>query len=269
MGVNPVRIEIRQSDVLSNFHNLVKSNDQPNADFAGINYFKIFQTAQELNFKVVHLGHGPDEFFWGYEWLNSDFSRNFSKKRFFSKQKDILYFWDTPAKSNLTSILKVEYPLAEERVSLMAPHDPFIKSNNHWNKLRSSITHSYLSTNGLRQTDRLAMRFSVEPRTIFADSRLYGWSQINSAQNQDSFNKMEFRTAVPKSISPKKRVAAKIGFRTPLEKTLMGSSVFTEALSFAVKNPQFESQVDLQKFPMNFSDKHRLVVLDIWLRNYL
>jgi asparagine synthase (glutamine-hydrolysing) len=269
MDLNPVKIEIRQSDVLRNFHDLITSNDQPNGDFAGINYFRIFQTAQELGFKVVHLGHGPDEFFWGYEWLNSEFKKRFVKKRFFSKKNDALFFWDTPAKSNLTSLLKIEGPSAEERIILMAPHDPFVKSNNDWTKLRSSISHSYLSTNGLRQSDRLAMRFSVEPRTLFADSRLYGWSQVNSVPNYESFNKMEFRRAVPESISAKKRVTEKIGFRTPLEKILMSSELFNEALTLAIKDPQFESQIDLRDFPMNFSDKHRLVVLDIWLRNYL
>jgi hypothetical protein len=80
---------------------------------------------------------------------------------------------------------------------------------------------------------------------------------------------MEFRRAVPESISAKKRVTEKIGFRTPLEKILMSSELFNEALTLAIKDPQFESQIDLRDFPMNFSDKHRLVVLDIWLRNYL
>ena len=269
LGINPVKIEIRPSDVLENFHKLIISNDQPNADFAGINYFRIFQTAQELGFKVVHLGHGPDEFFWGYEWLNLEFRKNLSKKGFFFKKKNALFFWDTPAKSNLASLLKIEYPSVGERISLMAPHDPFVKSINHWNKLRSSISHSYLSTNGLRQSDRLAMRFSIEPRTLFADSRLYGWSQANSIQNYDSFNKMEFRSAVPKSISAKKRVTEKIGFRTPLEKILMNSDLFTKELNLAIKDQQFESETALREFSMNFSDKHRLVVLDIWLRNYL
>jgi asparagine synthase (glutamine-hydrolysing) len=270
-SLKAIQIDILPEDVIDSYQKYLELNDQPHADFAGINYFNIFKKAQEHGFKIVHFGHGPDEFFWGYDWLYSHLTpRNkiFSPKRRGAPDQGLIEFWDTPAFSKLHENLRFQQNFVSERLLRMAPHDDYLRSSNYWKKTRASITHSYLSTNGLRQSDRLGMQHSVEARTLFADSRLYGWSQANSKQDSRSFQKREFRDAINFSYRPEKSKAIKKGFRTPLQ-SLIGESNFFQDLVHQACN---DSMIDWNLLPdentLSFVDKHRLISIDTWLRRY-
>jgi asparagine synthase (glutamine-hydrolysing) len=174
-GLKVIQIDILPENITNGYQSYLELNDQPHADFAGINYFNIFKKAHEHGFKIVHFGHGPDEFFWGYEWVYSQLlaKKNFlSRNHFFAPTQELTEFWNTPALSKLNGNLQTQQELNSQRLVRMAPHDDYMKSSNPWQKTRASIAHSYLSTNGLRQSDRLGMQHSVEGRTLFADARL-------------------------------------------------------------------------------------------------
>lgn len=270
-GLNVIQINIVPEDITNSYQKYLELNDQPHADFAGINYFNIFKKAQEHGFKVVHFGHGPDEFFWGYDWLYSQLTVRenlFLRKRTGAPVQKVIEFWETPAFSKLHDNLRFQQNLATERLFRMAPHDEYLKSDNLWEKSRASITHSYLSTNGLRQTDRLGMQHSIEGRTLFADARLYGWSQVNSKQHSKSFQKSEFRNALNFSHQPERKKAVKTGFRTPLQSLIGKSNFFKELVHLACNDSVIDWNLLPNEHTLSFADKHRLITIDTWLRRY-
>ena len=182
LGIPYSRIEKSGQLDIEDFLEIGESYDQPHADLAGFYYMQIFKYASENGRKVVFMGHGPDELFGGYIETQKELETASRKwaMAFASREKSVS-FWDTPAKVRLSSGL---FKSDEGWRRTFGSHDPWLRSNQVFQRSRSFLVHSYLSHNAFSQSDRLSMSFGVEARTPFGDTRLYGWAQENPSANR-------------------------------------------------------------------------------------
>jgi len=269
LGLTPAILDLNFSDLGSKLLELVRINDQPHADPSSLSYSQIFSYAHQIGLKVVFLGHGPDEFFWGYPWLNAELynglSRNRDIRNLFRKVA-ARPFWNTPA-LNSKFIKGAKHG---QRINMLfGSSDLYLTSEDLWERTRAFVTHSYLVDNGLRQSDRLSMAHSIESRTPFADSRIYGWSQRNSNKNaEESFDKKEFRKIVDLGTNDLIRNKSKQGFSSPYNNWFDNSEV--EDLLLLAKK-----EVERSGFPglghinlrfLNIQEKYRILMLGLWLR---
>ncbi len=264
LGIKPQIIQpTKDEELLSHLKALSVANDQPHADPSGLSYLSIFQAANSLDLKVVLLGHGPDELFWGYPWFNSQLL----KAPDISNQDGRRYYWETPG---MTS--RLLWVSAENRRNSLSPvaTDPFLSSANPWHRYRAEIVHSYLASNGLRQSDRLAMSSGVEPRTPYADSRLYGWAQRNSEKSASAFDKREFRKAVELGNLEGARYRKKAGFASPMGKWFKQSEINDfagDCLNIILKQ-SYEWRVKPRFVLLSPSEKYRILMLGSWLTQF-
>lgn len=264
LGIKPHIIQpTRTEELLSQLKALSIANDQPHADPSGLSYYSIFQAAHSLKLKVVLLGHGPDELFWGYPWFNS----KLLKSNDISSQGNLRHYWDTPGMT-----ARLLWLSAEGRRNSLSPvtTDPFLSSANPWHRFRAEIVHSYLASNGLRQSDRLAMSFGVEPRTPYADSRLYGWAQHNSDKNPTVFDKREFRRAVELGNLEAARFRKKAGFASPMGKWFKQSEIndFAGDCLNVILNQSLEWRFKPRFGFLSPSEKYRILMLGSWLTQF-
>jgi asparagine synthase (glutamine-hydrolysing) len=75
-GLDFTRIEISPNDVAIGFVEMVAALDEPLADPASYAYFALGKKAKEQGVRVLFSGHGGDELFWGYKWINKSVSEN-------------------------------------------------------------------------------------------------------------------------------------------------------------------------------------------------
>lgn len=69
LGLEFRDIELRTTDLVDFFPELVRSIDDPIADIAAYGHFAVTQLAAHLGIKVILSGLGGDELFWGYAWV--------------------------------------------------------------------------------------------------------------------------------------------------------------------------------------------------------
>lgn len=263
LGIEPFIISgSRPNEIVASLTELSKSNDQPHADPSGLSYLSIFRAANSLGLKVVLLGHGPDELFWGYDWYNrrlSDFTR-----KFISRNQDLSVYWDTPGKTGrlLWNLGQREKPTVADFST-----DQYLRSKNIWQKYRAEIVHGYLSPNGLRQSDRLAMACGIEPRTPYADSRLYGWAQCNSIQSSAAFDKREFRDSVNLGLLASSRNRKKQGFVSPMGSWFQKPEVneFSKSCLASVSHLDLNWRIFPRFQLLSPSEKYRITMLGSWL----
>ena len=193
LGVKNYRVDVTANDLKSTFEELGARSDQPIGDLAALNYLKIFEKVAKLGLKVVYLGHGPDEFFWGYPSIVHELE-NSIREGVESKYGNNTYW-------NLQGFVRSEVQTKAPMVRSLrdfGSEDPMLLSRDPFRRARAFLSHSYLAHNGFAQSDRLAMSFGIEPRTPFGDARLYGWAQSNQVSNEEgAFDKAQFRRAIP------------------------------------------------------------------------
>jgi asparagine synthase (glutamine-hydrolysing) len=269
LGLNPTVLNLNFDDLELKLLDLVRINDQPHADPSSLAYAQIFKYAHEIGLKVVFLGHGPDEFFWGYPWLNSQLINGISREKSIAdvfRKVTPRPFWDTPAKNSRF----MRGARFGNSVNLQfGSTDFYLNSEDLWERTRAYVTHSYLVDNGLRQSDRLSMAYSIESRTPFADARLYGWSQKNSRKlSSESFDKKEFRKVVDLGTNDLIRNKSKQGFSSPYGNWFEQENV-KELLVLAQKEVEGSGFPGLNRINIRFlnvQEKYRILILGLWLR---
>lgn len=243
---------------------LVLAMDQPICDPSALNYFLIFERAHALSKKVVLLGQGPDEFFWGYPHYyklltNTDIS---------PLELSNPIFLSVPQQS--TRLLSCLAPIERENVRTLNSFDPFLNSNDKWQLLRANMVHGYLSHNGFAQIDRLSMHFSIEARSPLADSRIYGWAQHNSVHNKNSFDKAEFRSAINLGLLENVKKMPKKGFRSDID-YIVGTQelnpLIDEAYVAVFKNSPIDWRFKYPKFLLSRNEKWKILILGLWLES--
>lgn len=238
VGVRNSRVDVSAENLLSTLTQLGRRSDQPIGDPAAVNYLSIFERASQLGVRVVYLGHGPDEFFWGYTWAVDQLRSSILEG--VENQFGNNSYW------NLQGFLRSESAgeaFAAPWQRNFASEDGFLSENNPFRRFPAHLAHSYLSHNGFAQSDRLAMSFGIEPRTPFGDSRLYGWAQRNLGEDINALlDKQVFRGALPLPIRLLTRKRVKKPFFAHLSKS---SFSFGSRPAFAPSLIELEDLSDL------------------------
>jgi asparagine synthase (glutamine-hydrolysing) len=268
LGFDPIIAYVNNKNILNDLQVLANANDQPHADPSGLSYLKIFEAANMHGKKIVFLGHGPDEFFWGYPWLYKTFQKRMLPihiRRPSRLNYRGPYFWNTPGMSQkLVNTLEVSSTPTRNFDSA----DIYLASEDPWRKATAYAAHNYLSQNGLRQSDRLAMHFSIEPRTPYADSRLYGWAQAHCTHNPNtSFDKKLFRESLDLGGLEYLREKEKIGFRSEFD-TWFQSNDMSEFYENAVKKVEQMNlpwKKNISSLELNSAERYRVLMLGLWL----
>lgn len=68
LGLSTLEVEIPAGGVVDEFDATVAMADDPISDIAAFGYLSIMRAAADKGIKVVLLGQGGDELFWGYPW---------------------------------------------------------------------------------------------------------------------------------------------------------------------------------------------------------
>jgi asparagine synthase (glutamine-hydrolysing) len=243
---------------------LVAAMDQPICDPSALNYYMIFERARELSKKVVLLGQGPDEFFWGYPHYYDLLPKIRDHKLGLNHE----IFLNVPQQSS--RLLAYLSPNKESYLRTLNSEDVFLGSDDVWQLLRANMVHGYLSHNGFAQIDRLSMHFSVEARSPLADSRIYGWAQHNSFNDKNSFDKAEFKNAI--NLGPLEYVKnmPKKGFRSDID-SIVGSQelipLLEEAYIAVFKDTLIDWRFKYPKFLLSRNEKWKILVLGLWLES--
>jgi asparagine synthetase B (glutamine-hydrolysing) len=238
--------------------------DQPICDPSALNYYMIFERARELSKKVVLLGQGPDEFFWGYPHYYDLLPKIRDHKLGLNHE----IFLNVPQQSS--RLLAYLSPNKESYLRTLNSEDVFLGSDDVWQLLRANMVHGYLSHNGFAQIDRLSMHFSVEARSPLADSRIYGWAQHNSFNDKNSFDKAEFKNAI--NLGPLEYVKnmPKKGFRSDID-SIVGSQelipLLEEAYIAVFKDTLIDWRFKYPKFLLSRNEKWKILVLGLWLES--
>lgn len=80
-GLQFSKILISPQDVAKSFSEMVKALDEPIADPSSFGYFSLGQHAKKLGIKVLLSGHGGDELFWGYSWIDQVIRKNIRRNK--------------------------------------------------------------------------------------------------------------------------------------------------------------------------------------------
>lgn len=73
------RVELRDADVIDGFPEMVFMRDDPIADISGSGYLNVMRAARDRGIRVMLMGHGGDELFWGYWWVREALLRSTMK----------------------------------------------------------------------------------------------------------------------------------------------------------------------------------------------
>ena len=73
-------IELRASELVRFFPEMVYLMDDPIADIAAFGIYSVNRAAREHGVPVLLSGLGGDELFWGYSWVSEAVKKNFAKR---------------------------------------------------------------------------------------------------------------------------------------------------------------------------------------------
>ena len=80
LGKKVIKLFVDSKEIYENINDVIKIQNEPFGDISVIYEYLIFKKAKEIGLKVVIMGHGGDEIFWGYD----GYPGIFFKKKLFS-----------------------------------------------------------------------------------------------------------------------------------------------------------------------------------------
>lgn len=89
LGMPFHEIEITTDEMVSVFPEVVRRRDDPIADISGYSYYIIMQKTKEAGIPVLLQGHGGDELFWGYKWVQEAVEDTLLKQQIVTGQLDL------------------------------------------------------------------------------------------------------------------------------------------------------------------------------------
>lgn len=193
LGKKIIKLFIDRKEIYENITNVIKIQNEPFGDISVIYEYLIFKKAKELGLKVVIMGHGGDEIFWGYD----GYPGIFFKKKFFSSNPlnafKYLVHYKKSNVYNLSQIFKkILFELSSNSLKTIFLGFSGYKKKPNWlkknflnkdiklgvnynslnikeplyNKILNSINFNSLPSM-LRYADRSSMHFSIECRIPF------------------------------------------------------------------------------------------------------
>ena len=80
LGIPHHRVTVRTEDVVRDFPDMCIERDDPLADISGSGYRALVRAVHAEGFRVLMMGHGGDELFWGYPWTLSAVRHSIRKR---------------------------------------------------------------------------------------------------------------------------------------------------------------------------------------------
>jgi asparagine synthase (glutamine-hydrolysing) len=150
LGMPFHHIEISTQQMVNAFAEVVYWRDDLIADISGYGYYRVTQCAKEQGVRVLLMGHGGDELFWGYEWTRQAVSDNLKKFRGLTWRDTLQAMLATlPKTTNLVDwknaiamILKqTSQPLRDLEIIKQTPngHLLFWNKSRMWNYARQHV----------------------------------------------------------------------------------------------------------------------------------
>jgi asparagine synthase (glutamine-hydrolysing) len=307
-------------EIADSFVEICSLRDEPITDIAGPAFAALPKAAHAAGVPVLMTGIGGDELFWGYEWVKdlalwtADHSRGHHSRLGgfrlppkglqgvgswasdfggIRRQRDLVKFMKGWSGASRIPIPLYEFQYGYRSVansiqeicgldaSFPSPlnyseDDPDAVSA----KYLLSILSTYLRVNGLAQSDRLSMAYSIESRTPFADYQLVELV-LSSSKSTDSLKRPTKSTQkdVAQGFLPEHLInRPKRGFTPPVRKWLTAiwdanpelkhansliaaSETSPVAVRSAMARPVMRSGKVNQM-------AHRLATLELWLESF-
>lgn len=121
LGMPFHEIELKTEDFVQLFPQMNYWRDDPIADISGYGYYAVMKLAREHGVSVMLQGHGGDELFWGYPWVQQAAKESIRKYNYLTKGKTASYLLPTrPQGKNLSALLRWGFSLAGIIPSLKA-----------------------------------------------------------------------------------------------------------------------------------------------------
>lgn len=286
-------VEIGPTEIVDDFQELVCKMDTPIADIAAHGYYAVARAARQARVPVLLSGLGGDEVFWGYDWVRQA-----------TRSQDIvsgLPFWQ-----RLLGKLAPAQP-TETIDSIFAGHPDLVGAEalarqmqgqtqrqavpeGHWLaatatpegrsravSVSAALNDSWLLSNCLELADRLSMAWSIEMRVPFLDIDLVeGVTAMRQAGLDDHTwpHKHLLLDAFGHLLPDEIKFRPKQGFTPPVQDWLRaleqrwGKQTLHESASAAAG---LLDGGELQRLwpSLSLTMRHRLMVLDIWVRAVL
>ena len=259
LGLPFETVTIDRADFIHHLESIASALDQPHADPSSIGYLALFRRTRESGKKIAFVGHGWDEFFWGYP-RESEYLASLSAGGV--RKSSIEHHLPKSLIDSHPQRFDVDY---SER---FGSSDPFLESKDPWTRTRAHLVHSYLNHNGFSQVDRLAMSVGVEPRAPWSDSRLYGWAQNNEGANTvESLMKGVLKTQVDLGPLESIKSRRKHGFLSPAYRWILQREVdpLLESLKeHTTINQYLEIYV---RGKVNADSRYKTAILGLWLES--
>lgn len=290
VGADWHKVFPRKNELLDDLGDLVHSQELPFASTSIYAQYRVMKAAREAGITVMLDGQGGDELFCGYPWyyryyyfnaLQSLDMRNFARETRSIGNSPLrpAAFWMPLEKCVSNAVWRyspasVRNEMQRRMVDIPSRYRKFkagIFPAPYANSLNELLFHSMTRTSLpalLRYEDKNSMRFSIESRTPFADSRRlieYVFSISGSYKIHNGWSKYLLRESMD-GIMPaqiRKRVD-KIGFATP-ESGWLGP---LRDLVFSRRDTGVEQFIDMKALERDWetlvSKSNRAGVTKLW-----
>jgi asparagine synthase (glutamine-hydrolysing) len=174
-GYDAQKLAIPRDYFQEYLNNQYASLDSPFGDITSAAYYFLCEQAKRLGCKVILFGHGLDEFFFGYRWVNNVALGVVAEQDLNS---------DAQVKNNGVPDLfsNAPYTLSthDAFVTLLSPilgrcYENFVSDKDRARsplEVSRTISDLYLKQNGLLQLDNISMKIGIEARSPFVSRRL-------------------------------------------------------------------------------------------------
>ena len=176
--VNFIEKEIKVSEIVNHFPQLVWSCDDPIADIAAHSIYEVSKLARKHKVKVLLGGIGGDEIFWGYPSSVEAVKQNIKNKKGFSRFLNRKFVYNNPNPSSTGLIItKLYSDKFKEKVG-RNNYGSVLDNLKLNSRLNIAITYLdrlrelWLKSNVITLGDRMSMAASVELRSPFLDYKL-------------------------------------------------------------------------------------------------
>lgn len=236
-------VELTTADVVNDFPDMVHERDDPIADYAGPGYRAVMRFARERGVPVMLQGHGGDELFWGYGWVQQAVGIN-QKKEAYWRDRPTHESWlrrtwrrfarISPPERLIFQELSPDYARAQRDVPHIYTADfrcrlygavrpeSLYELPHPWPRLdlwlTQQISRTYMLANGIAQGDRLSMASGVELRLPLVDHRLVE-TVLGLRKNHPDHElppKAWLRAAIGDLLPPWALTRPKRGFQPPM-----------------------------------------------------